>query len=155
MKGFSIFTVGLIVGLMLGLSALTIKEFGENFWKATQIYESSSQAKKKIESRNLKLPSDAYDLEYYYLGGRDYTSWIAFSAKNDDIEKIIPKLIGDREFEAGTKGVPNPPRYKIEDPSDVDWWPTSSKGFKTYNGDLFWIGHDTQSGRLYYYSFST
>ncbi|WPJ94154.1 hypothetical protein SH580_11995 [Coraliomargarita algicola] len=154
MKAFAIFTIGLVLGLMLGVGALTIKNISESFWAITQDYESSSQAREKIESKGIKLPSDAHDFEYYYYAGMDYTCWIAFSAKNEDIEKIIPTIVKNREFENKMTRVPDPPEYWDKDSTNGNWWPTSSKGMKIFAGEFFWIAHDTINQRLYYYSYS-
>jgi len=154
MKTFIAFAFGVLFGCFALFSIQKIKQFGEDFWAPTRIHESSQAAREKIQSSGINLPQGAYDLEYFFYAGRDYTKWVGFSAPNEKIESIIPAIIRGREFEKGTKGVPDKPEYWTQESTTGNWWPDSSKGLVTYNGDLFWIGHDTTRGRLYYYSFS-
>jgi len=157
MKIFIPFLIGAIFGSLAVLGFQGVRKFGNEFWAPTRIHESSSHAREKIENSGIDLPGDAYDLDYFYYAGRDYTRWIGFSASNDQLDLIVRKL-SEKRINSGNHTVPNrlpeKPEYWIEESTVGDWWPTSSKGMKVTKGDFFWIAHDTINERVYYYTFS-
>jgi hypothetical protein len=149
---FGVFLGGLSVfGILKG------REFGDKLWAITRIYESSDQARARIASAGIDLPEKAYDLEYFYYSGKDFTRWLAFSADNEDIERIITKLTVRRTDSGGPatpQRIPEKPEDWVEGSTVGDWWPTSEKGLNVIKGDFFWIGHDPIRQRLYYYTYS-
>lgn len=83
--------IGVILGVLGTFGSLTINEFSEGMFQITQTYESSSEALELIRSRGVDAPSDAYDLEYLYVAGRDWSCWLAFSAPHKKMQPILDK----------------------------------------------------------------
>jgi hypothetical protein len=107
------------------------------------------------EHMTFMIPEAAYDVQYLNYGFQDYTDWCAFSVDEEDLNKIEAKYasaFAEEEPKASPKSdkVPQP----LERYQPVLWWPKEGEHLKMAEFETGWMGIDTKTHRVYYYSFS-
>ncbi len=145
--------LGLLIGVVSTICIYKVKDFLDHF-KGKQFSHSSDNLKEKFSRVGVELPEKAYNIDFYYTSGIDYTCWIAFSASDNDIQETIQGL----EVKSQSKEKYEPTFYLPKDKNGktlLVWWPESTKDFDIYYGQFCWMGYDKKNSRLYIYKFST
>lgn len=165
MKKFIIaflFLVFFVLGFLCSFIITKFQEFVKEVSKSTT-FSMNTIRECGMGIMHIEIPERAWDVSYHYqriaMDGRCY---LAFSAEEKDIIKIIERLKNDSSKVTDDFSSSYTLNFKdITTPKDnkgrvVKWWtdiPTDK--LEIHSGRYYWLGYDKAKSRVYFYTFST
>ncbi len=109
--------------------------------------------KRRSAALGINIPEKAWDVNFHMIIEREVkvtSCYLAFSANDDEIEKIITKL---EYFKNSNKIIKLPPPPLDENGIALTWWNRmpSNRTLEIYQGENYWLAYDKSEPRMYVY----
>lgn len=149
------YTAAILAGIFIGAIATFTFSLYKNphiFFKPVEIKINHADIVDRSRYIGIEIPPKAYDIDFYYICFLDHTLFLAFSANNEEIDKALSHIKNiNQSMSPNQKVIPCIPKNK-NGKDVINWWPKNYENLGVTLGDLIWIGHDRQTGRVYVYS---